>query len=157
MRSLRVADRDGRVLDDLPNPVERLDVDDFIDGGFAVDEGAHGWPLFRRESLLRGVPPTLAFGVPVAAGRIVPLQIARDAGLLRHDVSGEINDRDADRERIQYQPKKTLAFDAKLLGALSVSECPESNSSLLSTRRRHSSTERYSPAPLCAIRRAARS
>ena len=45
---VRVPDRDCRVLDDLPNPVERLDVEDFIDGGFAVDEGIDSEPGPQR-------------------------------------------------------------------------------------------------------------
>src|SRR6202011_4881236 len=77
---VRAAARDGRGLDDLPGPVERLDLDDLIDGGFTVGECARRWPLFRRESLSGGVPPPLAFSVPIGSGAYQPAPEAPRGG-----------------------------------------------------------------------------
>ncbi len=106
---VRVPDRDGRGLDDLPDAVERLDLDDFIDGGFAVGEGAHRRPLCRREPLSGGVPPPLAFGVPLGSGAYRPAPDAFASRITEDDVPGTVNDADADGERIQYQAQEALA------------------------------------------------
>src|SRR5438093_1004974 len=118
---VRVADRDRRVLDDLPNSVERFDVDDFIDRGCAVDEGTHRCPFFRRESFSGGVPPRLTLGVPLASGAYRPAPDALRSRITENDVPREINDRDADGERIQYQPQEALASPQPIFGALPIS------------------------------------
>jgi hypothetical protein len=117
---VRVPDRDRRVLDDLPDPVERLDLDDFIDGRFAVDEGAHRCPLFRREYLSGGVPPAFAFGVPLASGAYRRTPDPLRSRIAEDDIPGKIDDRDANRERIHDQPQEALAPLQPFLGALPI-------------------------------------
>jgi hypothetical protein len=108
-RAIRVPDRDGRGLDDLPDAVERLDLDDLIDGGFAAKEGARRWPLSRRESLSSAVPPALAFGIPLGTGAYRPAPEALRSRIGEDDVTGMVNDRDGDGERIQHQSQQALA------------------------------------------------
>jgi hypothetical protein len=62
-----------------------------------------------------------SFGVPLASGAYRPAPDALRSRITENDVPGEINDRDADGERIQYQPQEALASPQPIFGALPIS------------------------------------
>src|SRR5579862_5570517 len=96
-------------MNDLPNPVERLDVDDFVDGRLAVDAGTHRGPFVRPDNLSGIVPRRLAPGIPLGSGGYHVAPDALRGRIAEDDVSGHINNGDADWERIEHQPQEALA------------------------------------------------